>query len=93
MREIYVLLTFVLSELITFSGAILKGGSTVTVWSGRDSNQRDHAPSSYFWTKRFMWNDNGDAAALYTSDGSLVSHCQYFPVKVPKNITPPEQKK
>jgi hypothetical protein len=70
----------------------LVAGSTITVWSGKEADKKECPPNSMFWTKRFMWNDNGDAAALYNASGSLVSYQQYFPVKVKQFVQPPIKK-
>lgn len=39
-----------------------------------------------------MWNDKGDAGALYNATGHLVSYQQYFPVKVKEFVQPPVKK-
>eukprot|EP01126_Amoeba_proteus_P012521 TRINITY_DN1515_c0_g1_i2.p1 TRINITY_DN1515_c0_g1~~TRINITY_DN1515_c0_g1_i2.p1 ORF type:complete len:107 (-),score=15.50 TRINITY_DN1515_c0_g1_i2:53-373(-) len=47
-------------------------GYTVTVWSGSNADKKNHPPTSLFWTKKFVWNNNGDSAVLYNREGDLV---------------------
>ncbi len=71
---------------------ILKPGASTNVWSGKDSDTKDHHPYSFGWTKRYIWKDSGDFAALYDSQGNLVHQKIEFPVKVPKTIPIPKKK-
>jgi len=74
------------------SDTLLQAGCTVTVWSGRESDGKDHPPNSFAWTKKYIWNDKGDTAALYNSDGDLVVFKQEVPIKVPDHVNPSDIK-
>lgn len=43
-------------------GFVLPGGSSVTIYSGHKASKGRHnkPPSSLFWTKQYIWNDDGD---------------------------------
>jgi competence protein ComEC len=50
---------------------VLTSGSTVRVTSGQ--NAIDSPPNYLKWTGSYIWNNNGDAAQLFNSQGELVS--------------------
>jgi len=72
-----------------FSDTTLKGGQSVCVWSGRNSDKKDNAPHSLAWTKRYIWNNSGDSAALYDNEGNLVDKIMVIPEEFPEKIEPP----
>ena len=53
-------------------GTTLAAGATVSVWSGRQGQQRQQAAEDddddegehLFWTRTSVWNDDGDAVSL-----------------------------
>ena len=56
------------------SGYVLAAGSKVRVHSGKDAYS--NPPSDLLWTRRNIWNNNGDKAVLYDSAGTEVdSYC------------------
>jgi len=69
-------------------GSVLKCGTTVTVWSGKDADKRQHPPTSLFWTKKFIWNNEGDSCALYNAEGDVVSTHSEFPVNIASHVAP-----
>jgi len=72
-------------------GTELAPGQTITVWSGKNSDKRHNPPFSLSWTKRFIWNNKGDNAALYNSDGDLVDKVMQFPDDIKHHINPPKE--
>ncbi|MGG3915932.1 lamin tail domain-containing protein [Rossellomorea vietnamensis] len=50
---------------------ILKAGSSVNVTSG--GNAVNNPPTTLKWTDAYIWNNSGDSAQLYNSQGELVS--------------------
>lgn len=52
-------------------GYILKGGATVYITSG--SKAKTQSPTYLKWTTTNIWNNSGDIARLYNSDGVKVS--------------------
>jgi len=65
---------------------VLKPGATVTVWSGKDAESKNHPPRSLFWTKKYIWNDKGDVAAIYNANGMLVHSSVVHPVNIPPSV-------
>jgi competence protein ComEC len=53
------------------SNFVLRAGSTVNVTSG--GNAIDNPPSHLKWTGAYIWNNSGDTAQLFNSQGELVS--------------------
>jgi beta-lactamase superfamily II metal-dependent hydrolase len=51
-------------------GFVLKSRSSVNVWSG--PNAINKPPTDLKWTGSYIWNNDGDAAALYDANGKLV---------------------
>lgn len=75
-------------QMFTFpEKTLLKPGASTNVWSGKGSDSKDHPPHSFSWTKRYVWKDAGDFAALYDAQGDLVHQKIEFPVHVPKSIS------
>lgn len=52
------------------SGFVLRAGATVHVTSGR--NAVDNPPAYLKWTGSYIWNNEGDAAQLFSVSGDLV---------------------
>ena len=52
---------------------MLQPGASIRVWSGAENEHRHAPPSDIFWTKRFIWNNNGDCAILVDNTGAHVS--------------------
>ncbi|MGG3737523.1 S-layer homology domain-containing protein [Aeribacillus pallidus] len=50
---------------------VLKAGATVYVTSGK--NAKDQPPIYLKWTNSYIWNNDGDKAELYNSEGEKVS--------------------
>lgn len=48
-------------------------GAKVTVWSGRHAKEHHNPPTDLYWTRRFVWNNNGDTAILVNAEGEEVS--------------------
>eukprot|EP00005_Dracoamoeba_jomungandri_P004469 CAMPEP_0174252714 /NCGR_PEP_ID=MMETSP0439-20130205/2080_1 /TAXON_ID=0 /ORGANISM="Stereomyxa ramosa, Strain Chinc5" /LENGTH=257 /DNA_ID=CAMNT_0015333301 /DNA_START=28 /DNA_END=801 /DNA_ORIENTATION=- len=71
---------------------ILKAGQSIVIWSGPESDQKV-GPFSFSWTRRYIWNDNGDTAALYNKAGNLVSKRVEFPNVTPSHVEPPTKTK
>lgn len=67
----YVLISVVGDQRFTFPSIELKPGEAVTVTSGR--NARHDPPRYLLWTKKYIWNDDGDPAELRSPDGELVA--------------------
>jgi len=75
------------AQSFTFpAGTVLPPGTSSTVWSGRNSDAKQNPPHAYSWTKRNVWNDTGDTAVLYNSEGDLVDQKQEWPEKIPQHI-------
>ncbi|KAL6063053.1 hypothetical protein QOT17_011856 [Balamuthia mandrillaris] len=71
----------------------LQPGQSVAIWSGRQSEPRHNPPASFLWTKRYIWNDKGDAAAIYNNKGELVDKLYVFPEDaIPATVEPPVRK-
>lgn len=51
-------------------GFVLKAGSSVNIWSG--PNAKHNPPTDLKWTGAYIWNNDGDTAALYDKSGKLV---------------------
>ncbi len=67
----YVLISVVGDQRFTFPHIVLEPGETATVTSGR--NARHDPPRYLLWTKKYIWNDDGDPAELRSPDGELVA--------------------
>lgn len=67
----YVLVSIVENQRFTVPSIELKSGETVTVISGR--NARDEPPEYLLWTKKYIWNDDGDLTDPRTPNGKLVA--------------------
>ncbi|MEN2996645.1 MAG: thermonuclease family protein [Acetomicrobium sp.] len=67
----YVLISVVGDQRFTFPPIMLEPGETATVTSGR--NARHDPPRYLLWTKKYIWNDDGDPAELRSPDGELVA--------------------
>ncbi|WP_052131657.1 S-layer homology domain-containing protein [Planococcus sp. CAU13] len=52
------------------SGFVLKAGASVNITAG--PNAVHNPPSSLKWTGAYIWNNDGDPAALYDSAGKLI---------------------
>jgi len=52
----------------------LAPGQSTTVWSGTGADAKNHPPSTFGWTKKFIWNNKADSAALYDKSGNIVDH-------------------
>ena len=48
----------------------LEAGASVELISGESG---DNSDKSIFWSKRVVWNNTGDTASLFNSEGELVS--------------------
>ena len=55
-------------------------GDTVTVWSGRDADKHEQPPRHLKWTRRNVWNDNGDVGILKDSTGEVKQQADCTPV-------------
>ena len=67
----YVLISVVGDQRFTFPSIELKPDEAVTVTSGKNAQ---HDPPRYLlWTKKNIWNNNGDPAELRSPDGELVA--------------------
>ncbi|MGF2617721.1 MBL fold metallo-hydrolase [Rossellomorea vietnamensis] len=51
-------------------GSFIEAGNHITVLSGPDAYKA--LPYYHLWTKGYIWNNSGDAALLYNSQGELV---------------------
>ena len=51
---------------------MLEGGESVVVASGKKA-KKTKLPHYVLWTKRFIWNNDGDKAVVKDSDGEVVS--------------------
>jgi competence protein ComEC len=51
-------------------GSTLEAGYYITVWSGPDA--QNIPPYYQLWTNGYIWNNSGDAALLYNSQGELI---------------------
>ena len=66
------------------SGYILKSGTTVTVHTGKGTNQ----PTSLYWQQGwYIWNNDGDNARLQTPTDTVIDRCSY--VKVTNRVQVP----
>lgn len=61
----YKLISITGNQVYTFSDYLLAAGKTVTVYSGKGSGDLK-------WTGSYIWNNNGDSAALYDASGKLL---------------------
>lgn len=56
------------------SGYVLKAGTTVTVHTGKGTNQ----PTSLYWQQGwYIWNNDGDNARLQTPTNTIIDRCSY----------------
>ena len=63
------------NQKFTFpEGVVLSQGQSTTVYSGKGADQHHRPPHHLFWTKRFIWNNDGDSATLLDVDGNQVQH-------------------
>jgi len=67
----YVLISVVGDQRFTFPHIMLKPGETTTVTSGK--NARHDPPRYLLWTKKYIWNNDGDPGELRSPDGELVA--------------------
>ncbi|GAW92764.1 hydrolase [Calderihabitans maritimus] len=59
------------NQTFTFpSGIVIPAGGSLKVVSGPNAQT---GPNTLLWTKRYIWNNNGDPGALYDAQGKLVS--------------------
>lgn len=58
---------------------VLPPGKRVTVWSGKTAHRHHKPPFNLFWTRRFIWNNDGDTAVLLNSDNLEVSRITSAP--------------
>jgi len=72
-------------------GTVIKAGQTINIWSGKNSDLRNNPPFSFGWTKRFIWNNEGDSAALYNNAGDLEDKIMVFPDGIKNHVTPPSE--
>lgn len=56
-------------------GYILKAGECVNILS--DRNAIEEAPTNFKWTGAYIWNNDGDTAALYDAEGTLISRVEF----------------
>ncbi len=56
-------------------GYILKAEECVNILSGR--NAIDEPPTNLKWTGAYIWNNDGDIAALYNAKGTLISRVEF----------------
>lgn len=59
------------NQQFVFPDFTLQPGASVQAASGR--NAEDDPPHKLLWTKTYIWNNEGDPAELYDSEGNLVS--------------------
>ena len=54
---------------------VLEAGESVTLWSGRGAKSRAKkaGENNFFWTARYVWNNNGDEAELRDTEGNVVA--------------------
>lgn len=52
---------------------VLEPGKRVTVWSGAHAESHHAPPEHLFWTRRYVWNNQGDTAILVNPAGEHVS--------------------
>ena len=56
-----------------FRGRVCKGAETTNgVWTDQKQEGQDSGMAHCYWTGRYMWNNDGDVAALRDADGVLV---------------------
>lgn len=61
-------------HIYVFPEFVLKGGKLVTVHTGSGTN----SDTDLYWGQKFpVWNNNGDTAYLYASNGTLVDSCSW----------------
>lgn len=51
-------------------GTVLKPGKTIKIVSGKNAQT---GPDTLLWTRDYVWNNDGDSAALYDNRGKLVT--------------------
>jgi len=56
-------------------GYILRAGKCVNILSGRGAI--DEPPANLKWTGAYVWNNDGDIAALYNAEGILISRVEF----------------
>lgn len=61
----YKLISITGNQVYTFPDYLLATGKTVTIYSGKGSGDLK-------WTGSYIWNNNGDLAALYDASGKLL---------------------
>ncbi|WP_211286599.1 lamin tail domain-containing protein [Petrotoga sibirica] len=72
----WVLVSEVGSQKFNFpDGYILKAGECVNILSGR--NAIEEPPTNFKWTGAYIWNNDGDTAALYDNEGALISRVEF----------------
>jgi hypothetical protein len=59
---------------------VLDRGETVTVWSGPQSSKHKDPPRHLQWTRRYIWNNEGDTAVLFDGEGAVVQKVVCTPV-------------
>lgn len=75
------------SQKFTFpEKTILDSGSNTVIWSGKNSEEKSLPPHSFAWTKRNIWNDEGDVAVLLKNDGT--TEVSSLEVRPPKDLEP-----
>ncbi len=59
----------------TFPSIILQPGATLTLWT----REGDDTADSLYWGRSgsAIWNNGGDTASLFNTDGSLIDRCAY----------------
>ena len=67
----WILVSVTGNQRFTLPDVKLAPGGTVTVTSG--PNARDDPPSHIQWTRRYIWNNDGDPGELYDASGKLVA--------------------
>jgi len=62
------------NQSFTFpSGTVIPAGGTLRVVSGRNAQA---GPDTLVWTRKYIWNNDGDPGVLYDAQGNLVSRYQ-----------------
>ena len=67
---------------------VLPVGDTVTVWSGRDADKHEAPPRHLKWTRRNVWNDNGDVGILKDNTGTIKQRADCTPVSAEEVAAP-----
>jgi hypothetical protein len=69
---------------------VLPVGDVVTVWSGRDADKHEDPPRHLKWTRRNVWNDNGDVGILKDDKGEVKQRADCTPVSADEIVAAKE---